>query len=375
LAQSHADIAAKIKDIDNANYLLSIQDAGEREIQRQIREQILKYGKDVSDADKASFDAAVRTNAALTEQDQIRQAIRKAQMESMGIPTGTTAEKSAAGVSLATELNPLEKMKAEFKAKQALLSEALAQEGITKEVYLKASQALEAQYKSAELDLFIAGYDAKEALRQKEIDAEARKYAAILMMQRDFNGEQKVSNAEALERGQRRAEFEKKTELQKTQWAIEQLSTIGSAVGTHNKTLFRMSQAAAIGKAIMSTHAGAAKAYEDYGYPWGIAAAAAVIAGGFAQVAQIRSQTFSGKALGGPMVGGQSYLVGERGPEIFTPGQSGSMTANDKLGGSTNVTFNIVANDTRGFDELLSQRKGLITKIIADAQLEKGRRQ
>ena len=376
LAQSHADIAAKIKDIDNANYLLSIKDAGEREIQRQIREQILKYGKDVSDADKASFDAAVRTNAALTEQEQIRIAIRKAQMEAMGIPTGTTAEKSAAGVGLAAELNPLEKMKAEFKAKQALLSEALAQEGITKAEYLKAVAVLEAQYHQESLQLEINRYQAVIDNNQREIDAQAAKYAAMIRMQQDYNGQQKYTNEEALAMGKTRAEFEKKTDAQKAQWAIAQIETVTGAVTSQNKTLFRMQQAASIGKAIMNTYEGASKALTQYPPPWSYIAAAAVVAAGMAQVAQIRSQSFSGKAVGGPMVGGQTYLVGEKGPELFTPGQSGSMTANDKMGGgTTNVNFTIVANDTKGFDDLLLTRKNMITRIIADAQLEKGRRQ
>lgn len=34
------------------------------------------------------------------------------------------------------------------------------------------------------------------------------------------------------------------------------------------------------------------------------------------------------RALGGPVSAGASYLVGERGPEIFTPGTSGNITAN-----------------------------------------------
>ena len=35
-----------------------------------------------------------------------------------------------------------------------------------------------------------------------------------------------------------------------------------------------------------------------------------------------------GRANGGPVSGGQSYLVGERGPELFTPGSSGYITPN-----------------------------------------------
>jgi lambda family phage tail tape measure protein len=45
-----------------------------------------------------------------------------------------------------------------------------------------------------------------------------------------------------------------------------------------------------------------------------------------------------GFASGGPVSGGVSYLVGERGPELFTPSSSGNITPN---GGSGNVTVNI----------------------------------
>lgn len=41
-----------------------------------------------------------------------------------------------------------------------------------------------------------------------------------------------------------------------------------------------------------------------------------------------------GKANGGPVAAGGSYLVGERGPEIFTPGIGGNITPNSQMGGS-----------------------------------------
>jgi hypothetical protein len=43
-------------------------------------------------------------------------------------------------------------------------------------------------------------------------------------------------------------------------------------------------------------------------------------------------------------------------------------------GGATTVNFNITANDTQGFDDLLIKRRGLITQVIRDAQLERGQR-
>lgn len=48
------------------------------------------------------------------------------------------------------------------------------------------------------------------------------------------------------------------------------------------------------------------------------------------------------RAGGGPVAGGGSYLVGEMGPEIFTPAAGGgSITPNNQIGGSTiNITVN-----------------------------------
>ena len=50
------------------------------------------------------------------------------------------------------------------------------------------------------------------------------------------------------------------------------------------------------------------------------------------------------KAEGGPVKGGNSYIVGEKGPEMFTPGVSGTITPNHALGGSTNVVVNVDAS-------------------------------
>jgi tape measure domain-containing protein len=51
-----------------------------------------------------------------------------------------------------------------------------------------------------------------------------------------------------------------------------------------------------------------------------------------------------GRAKGGPVSSGQTYMVGERGPELFVPGRSGTIVANDKMGGgSTNVVVNVDA--------------------------------
>ena len=50
----------------------------------------------------------------------------------------------------------------------------------------------------------------------------------------------------------------------------------------------------------------------------------------------------TGKASGGPVTSGSSYIVGERGPELFTPNASGMITPNNRLGGgSTTINLNV----------------------------------
>ena len=48
-----------------------------------------------------------------------------------------------------------------------------------------------------------------------------------------------------------------------------------------------------------------------------------------------------GRAAGGPVMGGTSYLVGERGPELFTPSGNGSIIPNSALGGNTVINLNV----------------------------------
>ena len=43
-------------------------------------------------------------------------------------------------------------------------------------------------------------------------------------------------------------------------------------------------------------------------------------------------------ANGGTAQANKSYMVGERGPEIFTPGATGTVTPNHALGGSTSIS-------------------------------------
>ena len=152
-------------------------------------------------------------------------------------------------------------------------------------------------------------------------------------------------------------------------------ANIFQQLGTYNKSAFETYKALAIAQAMISTYQAAAMAIAmPPGPPLSYIYVASAIAAGLAQVAAIRNQQFSGRMTGGPVVGGQTYLVGEKGPELFTPGTAGGITPNNQMSGGTTVNFNITTTDAGSFDRLLLQRRALITGIIADAQLEKGKR-
>ncbi len=76
------------------------------------------------------------------------------------------------------------------------------------------------------------------------------------------------------------------------------------------------------------------------------------------------------KANGGPVMGGSSYIVGERGPEIFSPGVSGTITPNHALGGSTTVVVNVDASGSsvQG-DEDNSRELGRLISVAVQSEL------
>ena len=88
------------------------------------------------------------------------------------------------------------------------------------------------------------------------------------------------------------------------------------------------------------------------------------------QVQSIRATQFREK--GGPVSSMSPYVVGEAGREVFVPQSSGTIIPNDQLGGG-NYTINISANDTEGFDELLTKRRGTLMSLINQSLNENGR--
>ena len=75
-----------------------------------------------------------------------------------------------------------------------------------------------------------------------------------------------------------------------------------------------------------------------------------------------------GFAEGGYVAGNKSVIVGERGPEIFTPAGSGSIIPNfaGGGGGGTQVTYNINAVDSASFVDMLSEQPEIIHSLVMD---------
>ena len=81
------------------------------------------------------------------------------------------------------------------------------------------------------------------------------------------------------------------------------------------------------------------------------------------------------RASGGPVKGGTGYLVGERGPEMFTPGVSGMITPNHALGGSTNIVVNVDASGSSvEGDEEQGRELGRIISAAIQSELIKQKR-
>jgi phage-related minor tail protein len=75
------------------------------------------------------------------------------------------------------------------------------------------------------------------------------------------------------------------------------------------------------------------------------------------------------RAAGGPVAAGQSYLVGEAGPELFTPAGNGAITSNATLASARpQVVVNITTPDAQSFLKSRSQVAAMLAKAVGQGQ-------
>ena len=80
---------------------------------------------------------------------------------------------------------------------------------------------------------------------------------------------------------------------------------------------------------------------------------------------------FFRRANGGPVTAGQSYIVGERGPEMFVPNAGGRIVSNEKSGaGTTNIVVNVDASGSgvEG-DEQDGRELGLLISAAVQSEI------
>jgi hypothetical protein len=336
---------------------------------REENEKLEKVGLSITDTQRERIQLAQEELTVAKEQADIAKVIYDAtrkQTELEKINRGLSLQKSLGGPAGTGFVTSEKEYQRDQEALQALLDNKI----ISEQQYFQQREELARQYNLKVQQL--------EMDRIQQVMMAEQRGLAVVLSERDKGIIQAVGQQERQRKiVQERIEFEKKSEVEKAQLAIQQGANIFSALGAQNKKAFEAAKAFNIANAIMNTYLGVTKALAVYPFPFNLVFAAGALAAGMAQVAQIRSQSYSGRALGGPVMGGQTYMVGESGPELFTPQGTGSITRNGDLmrgGEPVNVNFTIVANDTSGFDQLLSSRKGVIQQIISDAMLERGQR-
>lgn len=90
-------------------------------------------------------------------------------------------------------------------------------------------------------------------------------------------------------------------------------------------------------------------------------------------VADLASSLFDvagGRAVGGPVTPGATYLVGEQGPELFTPSENGSITSNANLAAPSraSIVLNVNARDAQSFLKSESQIAAMMSRALARGQ-------
>jgi phage-related minor tail protein len=74
-------------------------------------------------------------------------------------------------------------------------------------------------------------------------------------------------------------------------------------------------------------------------------------------------------ATGGPVAPGSSYLVGEQGPELFTPSSNGTIASNASLTPQRpSITLNVQAKDASSFLKSESQIAAMMSRALARGQ-------
>jgi hypothetical protein len=81
-----------------------------------------------------------------------------------------------------------------------------------------------------------------------------------------------------------------------------------------------------------------------------------------------RLEGITARANGGPVMSGTTYLVGEQGPELFTPSTSGNITPNHAMGGGGTINITVTSADPNEVVRALQSYNRNVGKIPVSVQ-------
>lgn len=359
-----SSVAVSVKSYDEEiklaeRYRDSLKKGSEREeAQTRVDALTAKRTKAVQDAQQASAMEMLALSAAQSDLNKsmkewgIQQDQAIAQMQFSNDLYG----KSALEVTKLTNARRAQ-LEVEEKIRQAQKQGAISPESIArfkKEADDKAKAANGAATKGAGLGII-------QSL-QTPLEAENLEHAnkmRDLQAYRDQELADTISANQAIERETNRHEAAK-AEI-RAQYSLQSLAMAGSTASqlydllkqsgeqqsSLAKAAFLVSKAIAVAEIIMQTNVAAAKAKGQLGI-FGLPMSAIILATGYSQAAMVAGLAIAGaREKGGPVWPGGTFLVGEKGPELFTPSASGTIIPNNALGGTgkgANVTYAPVIN-------------------------------
>lgn len=318
----------------DALYLYQAQQAGATGADAQALAEKLRFNAELRETIrlKKEADAQAKRDEAQAESDK-KKAAADAKAQQGRIKTIRLAAAERLDVALRTNDSEIENLQDALKKKLAVLEEDRLTMVLAAEASGQDTLAVELTYADAKTELARGTAAAITEIERAEAEKRANEQAAIQQMA--------LSRASAV--------------------AGQLAGVMNQAYGEQSaaaKAAFLLQQGLAMAQIVVATQQAAALAgaYAAGAGPlaW-LASVQGIQAMGAAQLAIVAGQTVAGlaRATGGQVRGGESYLVGERGPELLTMGGSGRISSNDQLknaiGGGEGIT--IVNNvDARGAD-------------------------
>ena len=196
---------------------------------------------------------------------------------------------------------------------------------------------------------------------RNRLESEAEDQRIILNMER--SQAHRAMLAEELEDARKKADAEKALTAEVAKSTISTIAGMSATLASESRELFNLNKAASIAMVYINAAEAASKAYAQLGV-FGPVAAGTIYALAIANIGKIASQNYPERQAGGDVRPGETYLVGERGPELLTVGQyGGNVTPNRNL--AQGVIINIYDGTGRKIDQALSD---LRVEVVERAQ-------